>query len=198
MEPCYICCLCPGLFTADPTCPWGLEVRWCRIKAQTLGAGEKSHSSELLWMLLQAPLNPPPVVPRKHFFIVCVSNPWSLRQPSIRSSCRRYFCSCTALSIYIEVALLFLLYFHSFFFRFWLASGSQGAIAWHRWPHLGEFPVYRTVPVLSCSVFKDLTHHWLPTLKDILLWRLVTQGGEEEKPTWWSDRSLPSMLWALP
>jgi hypothetical protein len=22
------CCRCPGLLTADPTCPWGLEVRW--------------------------------------------------------------------------------------------------------------------------------------------------------------------------
>lgn len=42
--------------------------------------------------------------------IVCIGNLWSLRQFSICSSCRRCLCGCMASSVYIEVALLFLLY----------------------------------------------------------------------------------------
>ena len=35
--------------------------------------------------------------------IVCI-NPWSLRKSSIRSSCRRCLCGCTATRVYTEVA----------------------------------------------------------------------------------------------
>jgi hypothetical protein len=105
------------------------------------------------------------------------------------------------LGFYIEAALLFLLYIHPFVFRFWQPGGSQGAIAstlLTSWPHFRRFPVYWTVPVLGCAVFQDLTYHWLPALKEISLWRHVTQGRDEEQPMWWSHGSLPSILWSLP
>jgi hypothetical protein len=44
--------------------------------------------------------------------IVYTSNPWSLRQFLIRSSCSRCFRCCTGPDVYIEVAPLFPLYFN--------------------------------------------------------------------------------------
>jgi hypothetical protein len=41
--------------------------------------------------------------------ILCTSNPFSLKQYSISSSCRRCFCGCVMPSVYIDVAPLFLL-----------------------------------------------------------------------------------------
>ena len=81
--------------------------------------------------------------------IVCTSNPWSLRQSSIRSSCRRCFCSCTVPSIYIEAALLFLLHIHPFVFRFWQPSGSWGATALT----LLTLP-QRTPSILDCTCLR--------------------------------------------
>jgi hypothetical protein len=99
------CCLSSGLSTAQPYLlsrlgGWsGTESR-----TQTLGAGEKC-CSKLIWTLLQAPLIPSthaPIGPKKASLlnssswladIVCTSNPCSLRQSSIRSSCRRWGCT---------------------------------------------------------------------------------------------------------
>jgi hypothetical protein len=93
---------------------------------QTPGEGYK-HSSKLIWMLLQAPLIlsiythwTQESIFLKQCFLTgwhCLhSNPWSLRQSSIRSSCRRCLCSYEASRIYIELAWLFLLHFtlHSY------------------------------------------------------------------------------------
>lgn len=35
---------CCGPLAAGPNCPWRLEVKWCGVKTQTPGAGEKGHS----------------------------------------------------------------------------------------------------------------------------------------------------------
>jgi hypothetical protein len=66
----------------------------------TREAGEKDLG-KLIWTLLQAPLIPSTA---SHWSqeslsswlagIDCTSNPRSLRQSSVRSSCRRCFCCC--------------------------------------------------------------------------------------------------------
>lgn len=84
-------CLCSGLLLPDPTCPWGLGMRWYRVNDTDSGSK---------WETLQQALIPSTcasLVPRKHLFyssswlahIIRTSNPCSLRQSSIRSSCGR-------------------------------------------------------------------------------------------------------------
>lgn len=103
--------------------------------------------------------------------IVCITKPWSLRLFSIRSSCRRYLCSCTPSphptpSVYVDVTVPFLIQFYPFAFNFESLVRAGVPLPWHCWPHLGGFPLYWTVPVLGCPIFQDLTRHWLPTLKE--------------------------------
>jgi hypothetical protein len=73
--------------------------------------------------------------------IVCVYNPWSLKQSSIRSSCRSCLCGCKPLtfmqrkppcSSYISTFLL--LDFDSL-------VGAGVPLPQHCWPHLWGFPV---------------------------------------------------------
>ena len=86
--------------------------RWGSLesKTQTPGAGESlsEHCCKV-----HKYLPPVPMGPKKASFlnsssqlagIVFISNPWSLRQSSIRSFRRRCLCSCVAPRIYIEVA----------------------------------------------------------------------------------------------
>ena len=101
-------------------------------------------------------------------------------------------------SIYIEVVLPFLIHITLLFLDFDSLVRAGVLLPWHCWHHLRGFPVYWTVPVLGYPVFQDLTHHWLPTLKEISLQRHVIQGGDEEQPTGWSHGSLPFMLSSLP
>jgi hypothetical protein len=92
--------------------PWGPEVSWCRVHYT---------DSRSRWETLQqahlnaAPssfntLHPCPIGPKKASFLNSspwlpgiISNPWSLRQSSIRSSCRRCFCGSVAPGAYVEV-----------------------------------------------------------------------------------------------
>ena len=147
----------------DPIYPWGGGVGWrwggAESMTQTPGAGEKCYS-KLIWALLQAPLNTLhrcPIGPKKASLlnssswlagIVCTSNPWSLRQSSIRSSCRRCF---LATSVYIEAACYACYISTLLFLDFDSLVGAGMPLPQHCWPHLGRFPVYWTVYLrLSC------------------------------------------------
>ena len=106
--------LCNSL--PNSSCPWGLAMSWHRVN-NTDPWSRWETLQQALWTLLQAPLIPStriPIGPKKASLlnssswlagIICTSNRWSLRQSSIRSSCRRCFCGCLAPCVYIEAAL---------------------------------------------------------------------------------------------
>jgi hypothetical protein len=110
------CVLVYSLF--DPTCPWGLEVRLCRVNNTDSGS-RWEMSQQAPWTLLHAPLihsTYTPLVPGKHRFYTAVPYWLALSAPAIlglsgspRVPCRRCLCGCTAIRVYIEVASLFLL-----------------------------------------------------------------------------------------
>jgi hypothetical protein len=106
---------CLGYWLPSPTCPWELEVRWHsqsqlhRLQEQVRNAGASSseHCSKLFNTLCLCPIGPKKAAFLNSSFwlagIVCASNPWSLRQCSISSSCRGRFWGSAAPSLYIEV-----------------------------------------------------------------------------------------------
>ena len=61
-------------------------------------------------------------------------------------------------------------------------------------------PTWRILSILDCACLRlsCVPGSWLPAHKAISLQRHVAQGGDEKQPTWWSHRSLPSVLWSLP
>ena len=90
----------------DPTCPWRLEVRWSRVNdtdsVNRWETWKHAHLNTVSSSYNNLPLCP--FGPKKVSLlnnssrlddIVYLNNPWSLRQSSIRSSCRRCFCDCT-------------------------------------------------------------------------------------------------------
>ena len=126
----------------NPTCPWVLKEKWCRIN---------NTDSRSRWVTMQQTLlntaarsfntlHPCPICSKKASLlnssswlagIVCVSNSWSLRKSSIRYSCRRCLCSCTPLPPQCLCRGRHAVppYWHPFVFRFWQPSGSLGALA---------------------------------------------------------------------
>lgn len=99
-------CLCPGLLAAWPYLLFGVW-KWGSMEwiAQAPGAGKKPPQQAHLNAAGSSinTLHPYPIGSKKASClnissqlagIVCFSNPWSFRQPSIRSSCRRCFYSC--------------------------------------------------------------------------------------------------------
>lgn len=92
-------------------CRWGLEVRWQRI------SDSDSRSRWEMQQLLQYPPPTPHWSPKsmsckQQFLIgwhVCISNSWTLRQSSIRPSCRRCLCGLKAPDLYTETPPLFLI-----------------------------------------------------------------------------------------
>ena len=109
-------CLCPGLLAAWPYLLFGVW-KWGSMEwiAQAPGAGKKPPQQAHLNAAGSSinTLHPYPIGSKKASClnissqlagIVCFSNLWSLRQSSIRSSCRRCLCGCLACGIYIEVA----------------------------------------------------------------------------------------------
>jgi hypothetical protein len=91
----------------DPTCPWGLKVRWCRVNDSDFRSRWETLQRAHLNTAASSfnTLHPHPISPKKASLInssfwlagtVCISNPWSPRCSSIRSSCRRCFCGCVA------------------------------------------------------------------------------------------------------
>jgi len=90
----------------NPTCPWGL-MRWHRVNNTDSGSRWEMPQQAHLNTAVSSfnILHPCPIGPKKasplnsssqSAAIVCTSSPWSLRQSSIRSSCRRCFCGCMA------------------------------------------------------------------------------------------------------
>lgn len=101
-----LCCMCPGLLSLpDPTCPWGLEMRWLGVNdSDSQSMWEKPQQAHLNTVASSFnTLHLHPTGPKQASLvnsssqlagIVCASNPWSLRQSSIRSSCRRCLSGC--------------------------------------------------------------------------------------------------------
>jgi hypothetical protein len=109
--PDVVCALDYSL--AYPTCPWGLEVRWHRVNdtdsRSRWDTPQQAHLNTLISSFNT--LHPCPIGPKKSSLlnssfwladIVYISNLWSLRQSSIRSSCRKCLCSCVTSKVYIE------------------------------------------------------------------------------------------------
>ena len=201
------CCLCLGQLSAWPYLLLGFGGEL--VQSMT-DSGSRWETVQLVWTLLPAPLIPSTCVligPKKASLlnssswsagIVCTTNPWSLRQSSIRSSGRKCFCGLVAPSIYIEATCHSCYISTLLFLDFDSLVRARMPLPQHCWPHPRGFQVYWTVPVLGCPVFQDLTGHWLSDLKEVSLQKHVAQGGDEERPTWWSHRSLPFMLLSLP
>lgn len=96
---CAVCAL--DHLLAEPTCPWGLEMRWYGTNSTDFRSSWETPQQ--LWMLLQVLLIPSslPIGPKKASLsnsrswlagIACISNLWSLSQCLIRFSCRRCLC----------------------------------------------------------------------------------------------------------
>lgn len=142
---CVICCLCPALLATNLACPWGLEVRWCRVNDADLGKTlQQAHLSTHLSTAASSfnTLYPCPIGPQKVSIlnssswlagIVCISNPWSFRWSSTRFSCRRCFCSCTILSVYLEAACHSCYISTLLFLDFDSLVGAGAPLPWHCW-----------------------------------------------------------------
>ena len=127
--------------------------------------------------------------------IVCISNPWSLRQSSIRSSCKRCLCGCMAPSIYIEVVTTVPPTFPPFCFQILTAQWEPGCHCLDIVDPTSEDSQYTGL----CLSQVVLSSRILPVIDYQPSMRYHSRGMShkreiEEQPTWWSHRSLPSRL----
>ena len=153
-------------------------MRWNGING-TDSRGRFEWYRKPIWMLLQALLKLSThahLDPRMNLFqtgcswlagLVFVSNPWSLRQYSIRSSCRSYLHGSMAQAP-CPSHCPSPLHFHPFVLAFERLVGAEVPLPGYCWSHLGGLPVYWTVPVLGRPILQNLMPHWLPALKEII------------------------------